>query len=829
MQLTEEHATARLNFAGENINRDWQNVIFTDEKIFSTSDDSPKVLWRKNNTRYDVQHIQPTRRSGRISCGFWGWMSAVGPNEIVPVDGRFTAEQYEDILEDTFIPSARVFFPEGPIYMVQDNSPIHTARLMRREAYKQFHDKFAFLTDTVSISSSSFADSKKSAEELIASYPKDIEADFIQEFIHFREHVEVNEEMDITTPIQLLKWLRQEGMQSVHPNVDIALRICVYCPAKPGKPQLIADVDGTPDVITIRWDRPVKDGGSPITGYLVEHRRTGSPHWVRATPLLVPFPELTLSGLEPGWRYQFRDNHRRSDRSVLTIHQSQLVDSGEIRCSATNKAGHATTTALLTLEAPPTIRLPRQYEEGLLFEIGEVIRLKISVAGLPVPLVLWSHNGETIHNSERYEIENFDNSTTLRIAEAKRADRGEYQVKAINKLGQDQASFLVTVTDKPSPPGKAKVLMTLGKSVTLAWNTPEDDGGCKIGNYIVEYYRLGWNVWLKAATSRQLNAVLGDLIEDKKRGILEPQPRNKKRGILEPQPRSSSQPREIPVGRDPVPELSPDKKRGILEPQPRSSSQPREIPVGRDPVPELPQRKSKPRSQSSSRAEDHRVQFNIPNGVPVRPERKLKSPQRTPEASPRVVRRELNPETINKSIFDRSSITRDLSYGTPEFKIVKVESEEMPTPNVPVLEILEVAKPRSTIQIIDNKRPRSTSPMLVKSSSPTVSPVQNNSQVDQSYQLPPSKSPTPEKSFDRSRRSRSPTPQRLQLHSQDRTPSPVQNTRLQSTRSPSPNFARKASKDYNGSSEFMLVLLPNESKEREAMDIDISFDENQII
>lgn len=102
---------------------------------------------------------------------------------------------------------------------------------MRREAYKQFHDKFAFLTDTVSISSSSFADSKKSAEELIASYPEDIEADFIQEFIHFREHVEVNEEKDLTTPIQLLKWLRQEGMQSIYPNVDIALRICVCTPA----------------------------------------------------------------------------------------------------------------------------------------------------------------------------------------------------------------------------------------------------------------------------------------------------------------------------------------------------------------------------------------------------------------------------------------------------------------------------------------------------------------------------------------------------------------------------------------------------------------------
>ncbi|KRT86864.1 Fibronectin domain-containing protein, partial [Oryctes borbonicus] len=662
-------------------------------------------------------------------------------------------------------------------------------------------------------------------------------------------------------------------------------------PARPGKPQLIVDTDGTPDVITIRWDRPLKDGGSPITGYLVEHRRTGSPHWVRASPLLVPFPELTLSGLEPGWRYQFRVSAENAvglsdpselsepltvtlqrsavtsprftqeltdttalesdkvefvvyflgqpppkvswfkdgfeifssrririltecDRSVLTIHQSQLVDAGEIRCSATNKAGHASTKAILTLEAPPTIRLPRQYEDGLLFEIGEVIRLKISIAGLPVPLVFWSHNGESIQNSERYEIENSDNSTTLRITEAKRSDRGEYQVKALNKLGQDRTSFLVTVTDKPSPPGKARVLMTLGKSVTLAWNTPVDDGGCKIGNYIIEYYRLGWDVWLKAVTSRQLNAVLGDLIEGSQY----------KFRVKAESPYGISDPSEES---DVV--FIPDKKRGILEPPPRSASQPRETAVGRETIPELPQRRNKPRSQSTSRAEDHHVQFNIPNGVPVRPERKLKSPQRTPEASPGVIRRELKPEAINKDIFDRASITRDITYGTPGFKITTSEQSIATIEVNPVAESPEATKPKGTIQVIDNRRPRSPSPMKAKSPSPPAAPKQLNKPLVQTLQVERSKSPTPEKILEQLPRSRSPTPQKIQrLGREERSPSPVQNNRLQNTRSPSPNFARKASKDFTGSSEFMLVLLPNGNKEREAVDIDVSFDENQI-
>lgn len=34
--------------------------------------------------------------------------------------------------------------------------------------------------------------------------------------------------------------------------------------------------------------------------------------------------------------------------------------------------------------------------------------------------------------------------------------------------------------------------MTLGRSVTLNWAPPDDDGGCKVGNYIVEYYRVSW-------------------------------------------------------------------------------------------------------------------------------------------------------------------------------------------------------------------------------------------------------------------------------------------------------------------------------------------------
>ncbi|XP_050456846.1 titin homolog [Cataglyphis hispanica] len=363
-------------------------------------------------------------------------------------------------------------------------------------------------------------------------------------------------------------------------------------PAPPGKPILISGTDETqPDVVAIRWERSPSNGGSAIVGYLVEHRRLGSTHWVRSSSGLCAFPELTLSGLEPGWRYQFRvraqnavglsrpseisepltvtlqraaaacapyfdlelkdttalENEqvefvvqfsgtplpkiswfkdgfeifssRRTrintdnGKSVLLIHQTALNDEGEIKCTATNRAGHVATRAKLILEAAPRIRLPRQYEDGLLFEQDETIRLKVSLAGKPPPTVTWYHDGELISKDARHVFEVMDGESVLKIPDAKRNDRGEYTVKATNKLGEDVASFLVTVTDRPAAPGKVTVAMTLGRSVTLSWKEPEDDGGCKIGTYIVEYYRIGWEVWLKATTSRCTSATLTELIE----------------------------------------------------------------------------------------------------------------------------------------------------------------------------------------------------------------------------------------------------------------------------------------------------------------------------
>lgn len=70
-------------------------------------------------------------------------------------------------------------------------------------------------------------------------------------------------------------------------------------------------------------------------GYLVEHKRTGSPYWVKASPQKVHQTQLTVCGLEPGWRYQFRvsaeneislsDPSPLSEPLTIFVHRSAAI------------------------------------------------------------------------------------------------------------------------------------------------------------------------------------------------------------------------------------------------------------------------------------------------------------------------------------------------------------------------------------------------------------------------------------------------------------------------------------------------------------------------
>ena len=97
------------------------------------------------------------------------------------------------------------------------------------------------------------------------------------------------------------------------------------------------------------------------------------------------------------------------------------------------------------LTAPPRAVLTKKYEDGLIFEDGDIIRLKVEFTGRPKPAVSWYHENQLLASGGRLEIENLIDCTILKVAQANRSDRGEYSVKLQSGLGEDSASFLVTV------------------------------------------------------------------------------------------------------------------------------------------------------------------------------------------------------------------------------------------------------------------------------------------------------------------------------------------------------------------------------------------------
>lgn len=132
--LTDAHKRGRLQFARDYLDFNWENVIFSDEKCFRSSQQGRLQLWRRNGTRYAENHVVPTNRSGRISTNLWGWMSNFGPGELTVVPGRATAAGYLEVLNDVMLPTVRAIYPANElpvINFVDDNCPIHRAAIVQ--------------------------------------------------------------------------------------------------------------------------------------------------------------------------------------------------------------------------------------------------------------------------------------------------------------------------------------------------------------------------------------------------------------------------------------------------------------------------------------------------------------------------------------------------------------------------------------------------------------------------------------------------------------------------------------------------------------------------
>jgi len=87
-------------------------------------------------------------------------------------------------------------------------------------------------------------------------------------------------------------------------NAVICVLYCVDKPWPPGRPTVTSM---TRDSVTLSWSPPRNDGGSPVTGYIVESKSSSYYAWTSCSAgVRVGEPHFVVPNLVDGTSYEFR-------------------------------------------------------------------------------------------------------------------------------------------------------------------------------------------------------------------------------------------------------------------------------------------------------------------------------------------------------------------------------------------------------------------------------------------------------------------------------------------------------------------------------------------
>lgn len=236
----------------------------------------------------------------------------------------------------------------------------------------------------------------------------------------------------------------------------------------------------TKDTIVIQWTKPEYDGGSNITGYIVEKRDLPEGRWVRANFTNVTETQFTVTGLTENSQYDFRVIAKNA---VNTISKPSY-NSGPI-------------TASDKVEAPK-FSIDPAFTKTIIINAGDTFKLDADVRGKPLPTMQWFKDEKPIENTLRLEIKNTENHALIVIKDSIRVDGGSYTLLLTNEAGSETVTFKVVVLDRPSLcEGPLHVTGIAEDRCTLVWRAPLHDGGSSITHYIIERRetsRLAWTV-----------------------------------------------------------------------------------------------------------------------------------------------------------------------------------------------------------------------------------------------------------------------------------------------------------------------------------------------
>uniref|UniRef100_A0A8V5GJM8 Uncharacterized protein n=1 Tax=Melopsittacus undulatus TaxID=13146 RepID=A0A8V5GJM8_MELUD len=249
----------------------------------------------------------------------------------------------------------------------------------------------------------------------------------------------------------------------------------VVATEEPAPPKRLDIVDTTKSSVVLAWLKPDHDGGSRVTGYLLEMKQKGSDSWIAAgqTKQLT----FTVEGLVENTEYEFRVKARN--------------DAGY---SAPREA--FSSVIIKEPQIEPTADLSEISRQLITCKAGSTFTIDIPISGRPAPKVTWKLEEMWLKETERVTIKTTKDRTTLTVKDSMRGDSGKYYLTLENTAGVKTFAVTVVVIGRPGPiTGPIEISSVSAESCVLTWKEPEDDGGSEITNYIVEKRESGTTAW----------------------------------------------------------------------------------------------------------------------------------------------------------------------------------------------------------------------------------------------------------------------------------------------------------------------------------------------